>query len=100
MSDDKTMTSVPCLVCGKGLENLDPEGNQPSRGIEFTTPGHYGTAEFDPMDGTRLAVNVCDGCVVAARRAGRVLHVTLPQRATAPTYEVWSHDGDDEPTKN
>lgn len=67
--------AVPCLICGGELRNvLDTGFNQPSGGLEFSTPGHYGTTVFDPMDGTRLVVNVCDNCLVRSWK--RVLHET------------------------
>lgn len=88
-------TKVPCFVCGSELDELDSRGNQPSGGVEFTTYGHYGTAVFDPMDGTQLAVNVCDRCLIEARSRGRVLHVrAVTHREVA--YEPWT----DEETRN
>lgn len=36
---------------------------QPSGGLAFQTTGHYGSAFFDPMDGSRLEIAVCDQCV-------------------------------------
>jgi len=61
--------NIPCFVCEKELDNImeDKRGNQPSNGLEFTTYGHYGSTFFDPMDGTRLAINICDKCLVEKR---------------------------------
>lgn len=81
---------VPCLICGKRLDDLgDGVGNHPDDGIEFTSPGHYGTRLFDPHDGTRLAVNLCDGCLEQKREEGRVLLVE-PGRAEPPAYKLWT----------
>jgi hypothetical protein len=92
-------TRVPCLVCGGALPNLDAPGNQPSGGLEFTTHGHYGSSEFDPMDGTLLAINVCDKCLAAARRAQRVLLVHGHRARPTFDYSVWSRE-EDEPKPN
>jgi hypothetical protein len=70
MLDDK---ALPCIVCDRELTNIDGP-NQPSNGIAFSTPGHYGTTVFDPMDGSRLEINVCDPCMRGAATRGQVLH--------------------------
>jgi hypothetical protein len=49
-------------------------------GIEFTSPGHYGTAAFDPMNGDRLAINICDWCLVEFGKAGAILQYTVGKR--------------------
>lgn len=76
--------NIPCFKCGEPLQNIleDRCANQPSTGLEFTTPGHYGSAAFDPMDGTRLAINICDGCLRAAARLHHVLVIADRQYAT------------------
>ena len=55
--------ALPCFCCGKELENVINGENQPYDGIEFFTYGHYGTAVFDHMDGSRLILNICDNCL-------------------------------------
>lgn len=60
---------APCVVCGKELEPVLPEEvrmaeNQPYEATVFSSPGHYGSTAFDPMDGTRLVINVCDRCLI------------------------------------
>lgn len=65
-----------CIVCKKVLENTGPspcEENQPSGGTSFQSRGHYGSAAFDPMDGTYLEINICDPCLVQAGTDGNVL---------------------------
>jgi hypothetical protein len=57
--------ALPCIVCDKKLKSLYGP-NQPDNGLEFTTQGHYGTTVFDPMDGSYLAINVCDDCLKKA----------------------------------
>lgn len=69
----KKYQSLPCIVCGKQLVNVLGEGNQPEDGLACTTPGHYGSTVFDPIDGNYLEFNVCDLCMVRAGDQGRVL---------------------------
>ena len=54
-----------CLACGAELANVAREGFHPMGGLAFSTGGHYGS-EFDPMDGSRVEVVVCDPCFVKA----------------------------------
>lgn len=66
--------TLNCIVCRKTLEPGTPfEDNQPADGIEFFTYGHYGTTVFDPMNGDKLAINVCDPCLIEAQERGDVL---------------------------
>lgn len=83
---------TPCILCRQKLPNLDEAGNQPSGGTEFITHGHYGSAVSDFMDGTGLAVNICDACLKASRKDGVVLIVDPPvsQPRPRPTYRIWS----------
>lgn len=78
-----------CIVCKTELDNLDDNGNQPSGGTEFTTHGHYGSSVTDFMDGTMLALNICDPCVVKARQEGIMLIVDPRKPAPKPDYRVW-----------
>jgi len=55
-----------CVKCNKKLKNLniDLDNNlQPMGGIAFITYGHYGTTFFDPMNGDRLQIVICDECL-------------------------------------
>lgn len=83
--------TVPCIRCGKRLKNIYPSGNQPSGGTEFTTTGHYGSAVSDFMDGTGIALNVCDPCLQEAMAAGWVLKIEPPEYEPRPRprYSVW-----------
>lgn len=66
--------TLPCIVCKKKLESAVPfDDNQPYAGLEFSSPGSYGGTVFDPMDGSRLAVNICDDCLLREGQEGNVL---------------------------
>lgn len=78
---------MDCIVCGGSLKNVGGfEENQPLRGAAFQTSGHYGSAVFDPMDGTFLEINVCDSCLREAGGRGRVL-MGYP-RPVAPRFPM------------
>jgi len=77
------MKTPDCIACQTKMPNLYERGNQPGDGLEFVTAGHYGSTKFDPMDGTRLAINVCDRCLDVARVRGDVLFVRSNR------YETW-----------
>jgi hypothetical protein len=65
---------MKCLVCKKDLEEYGP--HHPIGAINFGSPGHYGTTVFDPMDGSFLTINVCDGCLTEALKEGLATIVT------------------------
>jgi hypothetical protein len=83
--------ALMCTACLKLLDNLDPVGNQPVKGVEFITYGHYGSTVFDPMNGTQIAINICDACLRRAIDAGAVLEIHRPDRPKV-TYTVFSDD--------
>ncbi|HWP61379.1 MAG TPA: hypothetical protein VN495_02150 [Candidatus Paceibacterota bacterium] len=66
--------ALPCIVCEKVLENIADSCNQPDNGLEFTTPGHYGSTAFDPMNEEQLIIDICDDCLSQAGRKGLVGH--------------------------
>jgi hypothetical protein len=84
------MKTPPCIVCGQKLKSAsDGRGNQPNNGLEFVTEGHYGSTAFDPMNGSRIAVNICDPCLRSAADRGRVL-----QHVSGFQYKRWNvNDG-------
>jgi hypothetical protein len=82
--------ALPCIVCGKQLKNVtEGVANQPSDGVAFVSPGHYGSVAFDPLDGSNLEINVCDRCLRAAAEARRVLFVPSDNK-TQP--RLWTHE--------
>lgn len=65
---------IPCLVCGRQLDNVDDEScNCPDGADCFSTHGHYGSRLFDPMNGEYLEINVCSDCLRTAVDSNRVL---------------------------
>lgn len=68
------MSVLPCIVCQKALTAIgSPSPNHANDANEFRAHGQYGSTVFDPVDGTYLAVNICDECIVQAGHAGQVL---------------------------
>ncbi|MGN6775977.1 hypothetical protein [Rhizobium sp.] len=66
--------TLKCIKCERGMENISSGCHQPNEGLGFHTRGHYGSAYFDPMDGSYLEISVCDECVKAADEKGLVGH--------------------------
>ena len=70
--DAPAVPPTPCLLCQRALNSVgfgSRELNQPAEAVTFTAHGQYGSTMFDPMDGTKLQVNICDSCLrVAARQ--------------------------------
>lgn len=65
---------LPCIVCKKPLRSVHSGfANHADDANSFRAHGQYGSTVFDPVDGTYLEVNICDGCIIAAADAGRVL---------------------------
>jgi hypothetical protein len=64
--------SLPCIVCGCKLKNFGSHENHPLRGVEFVARGHYGSAVFDPQDGSRMIANICDDCLKTAKKLKKV----------------------------
>jgi hypothetical protein len=70
-----TEFALPCIRCGKQLRNVfDDVTNQPFEGLAFTSSGHYGGTEFDPMDGSYVELNVCDYCLHRLREKKHILY--------------------------
>jgi hypothetical protein len=96
-ADGEVRPALSCICCGNALENFDPGSrNQPYAGTAFTTHGHYGSTVFDPMPdlrghGEMLEINVCDNCLTAAAKLGRVAHLTYaPPQEPEVTVVPWS----------
>jgi len=63
---------LTCLCCDKQLQPVvkRPDCYQPMYGLIATACGNYGSARFDPMDGSgHLLFFVCDDCLVAKQDA-------------------------------
>jgi hypothetical protein len=68
----KTENKMPCLACGKELDNLQyemrdgkPVEVHPMAGLHFRTYGDYGSVIFDPIGtGEYLDIAICDLCVM------------------------------------
>lgn len=76
---------LPCVVCGERLAPMDSGSpNHAHNANEFCTHGQYGSTVFDPLNGDRLAVNICDKCLVAAGDAGRVMFGRHGSRELTP----------------
>ena len=65
----ETRSHLTCIKCCRELVNLTPKGVQPNGGLAFHSYGHYGSAYFDPMDGTCIQIAVCDECLEFAAEA-------------------------------
>jgi hypothetical protein len=66
----KAESKIPCISCGKELDNWEYENRDgtkvevhPMCGLHFRTYGHYGSTVFDPMNGTYLDIAICDECL-------------------------------------
>lgn len=56
--------NISCFKCDKELENFeDNDIIHPIEGLHFKSYGHYGTAVFDPMDGSSIDIVICDSCL-------------------------------------
>jgi hypothetical protein len=86
-----TACDVPCLVCGRELDQVFDGGSttmQPGDGVYCQTGGNYGSTVFDQMGRVYLAFLICDGCLVSAGQQGRVVSYQTPEPAD-PDYEPW-----------
>lgn len=102
------MTQCRCIRCDKEMTNISKDEFQPSEGLAFSTPGHYGSTFFDPCDGTRLEIAVCDDCIKSLAKKEDYVCRLNPSR-TRPTagvedeiddmIETW-HDSSTQTRKN
>jgi hypothetical protein len=92
------VTTLPCIVCdralGQVISGVAVGFNHPNGGIAFSSPGHYGTTVFDPMNGDTLEINVCDNCLMAAGRRGRVIHHRPSQQRSGASAAFWTPPSD------
>lgn len=54
---------IPCIVCEAMVANFNGNELHPIGAVHFFSYGHYGSAYFDPMDGSTLNIIVCDKCL-------------------------------------
>lgn len=80
-----------CIVCRKTLPNIMEDGNQPSGGVAFSSPGHYGSGVFDPMDGSCIEINVCDECLLKAGQEQIVCQQEIVRHRQVKTYPWAPH---------
>lgn len=71
---------TPCLICGKELKSMIPEHApmMPGDAVVFSASGNYGSCVFDEEDGSVLAGNICDDCVIVAYKQGRLTRMRMP----------------------
>lgn len=74
---------VQCVRCGVAMDNVLENGFQPMNGLAFSTRGHYGSDFFDPMDGSRIEICVCDDCLRVVSKSGSMWH--YPARSDLPS---------------
>lgn len=67
-------TTLPCVVCDKGLEKEVHGFNQPDEASSLRSRGHYGDIFFDPDDGSEIEVNICAQCMQTLWDAGKVCY--------------------------
>lgn len=66
--------TLSCFKCDKPLEAIFDDTNQPLKGLCFQSRGHYGTAVFDPLDGSWIEINICDDCLREGVEKQNILH--------------------------
>lgn len=59
---------MKCFCCDKDLDNWEYEQDgrpsyHPMGGLHLMSYGHYGSAVFDPLDGSTLNIAICDQCL-------------------------------------
>ena len=80
--DNDTKGPSPCAFCGRTFDcaaNHEAFETVPYAGTLFYSHGHYGSTAFDPMDGTKLEIAICDECLFTAANTGRA-HGAPPMR--------------------
>jgi hypothetical protein len=83
--------TIPCICCGRSLQDWSAGNNQPIYGLEFAAAGHYPSSIWDNGSG-ELIVNICDPCLLGGARVGRVLrrtHREPRRRGERPVFEPW-----------
>jgi hypothetical protein len=81
-------TAIPCIVCGRELEDEFAGNNQPVRGLAFQSYGHWPSSVFDGGPGW-LEINVCEPCMKSAAERHRILHGERELRRSPAVYKLW-----------
>lgn len=92
MAREYSPETIPCICCGKPLKDWSHDNNQPYDSLEFATRGHFPSSLFDGQPG-EMIVNICDDCLKAAAKIGRVLHrdyPTPPKRGDRAIFTPWT----------
>lgn len=88
------LTTLPCAVCRKALERMDPDHDIPYAANIFVSYGHEGATAYDAPGGEHLELLICTGCMEAMKAdalIARVLHAT----ATTPlASNAWGSPAD------
>lgn len=79
---------VPCMICGKPLQDESAGNNQPIGGLPFQCVGHWPSAIFDAEPGW-LEINICESCLHSAVERRRVLHGERANRPKRTSYRLW-----------
>ena len=87
---NESASQLPCIRCDKELEPASDKGVrtaiQPYAGTSFSTSGHYGSTAFDPMDSSRIHINICDDCLKEKASEGKVI-LSHPIKVHRVEYE-------------
>jgi len=71
---------LDCFCCGKVMETVWDQQGDPAGGMMWRSYGNYGSGMFDSMRGNEwLEIVICDDCVDAGAKAGRVTYVERPR---------------------
>lgn len=97
---------LACIVCGMQPQAVFPadwaepdEPEQPAKAVIFRSRGQYGSTVYDKGASStkELTLNICDECLAAAGRAGRVLESEVIKFGhDVRSYHAWLHDPSDE----
>jgi hypothetical protein len=79
---------IPCIICGRPLEDDSAGNNQPVRGLAFQCGGHWPSAVCDAAPGW-LEVNICEPCLQRAAGRRLVLHGDRASRSLPAIYKLW-----------
>lgn len=89
------LTTLPCAVCRKALERMDPGHDTPYGANIFVSYGHYGATAFDSVfGGEHLELHICTDCLTTMTANSAINRVLEPTKATAEQRNIWHSDDD------